>query len=91
MFANWNELFAKMAAAIGLDYFGVDCTLLEDGRVLIFEAGPAMLVHCRETDGAFDYKYRSVPRIFDAFEDLIENRALQLAVTVKHKGDFEDQ
>ncbi|MDQ2681438.1 MAG: tetratricopeptide repeat protein, partial [Candidatus Eremiobacteraeota bacterium] len=43
VFANWNELFAKMAAAIGLDYFGVDCTLLEDGRVLIFEAGPAML------------------------------------------------
>ncbi|HEY7688331.1 MAG TPA: hypothetical protein VH835_06545 [Dongiaceae bacterium] len=31
-----------IADALGLDYFGIDCSLRADGRLLIFEANPAM-------------------------------------------------
>lgn len=34
----------RIAEALQLDYFGIDCTLLRDGRLLVFEANPAMNV-----------------------------------------------
>jgi hypothetical protein len=34
-----------LAAAVGLDYFGIDCTVLADGTLFVFEADAAMLVH----------------------------------------------
>ncbi|MEO6913440.1 MAG: tetratricopeptide repeat protein [Candidatus Baltobacteraceae bacterium] len=76
IFPDWDRIFGEMAAAIGLDYFGVDCTLLPDGRIFVFEAGPAMLVHCRESLEMFAYKYRYVPRIFDVFEEMLAKRKL---------------
>jgi glutathione synthase/RimK-type ligase-like ATP-grasp enzyme len=29
--------------AIGLDFFGIDCTLMRNGKLLVFEANPAMI------------------------------------------------
>jgi len=72
VFANWVRTFTEMAQALGLDYFGVDCALLRDGNVLVFEADTAMLVHCREP--ADSYKHRYVPRIFRAVEALVDKR-----------------
>jgi hypothetical protein len=34
-----------VAGACGLDYFGIDCAVLADGTLLVFEADAAMLVH----------------------------------------------
>jgi hypothetical protein len=72
VFATWDRTFTEMAQAIGLEYFGVDCTLLRDGTVLVFEADAAMLVHCREP--ADSYKHQYVPRIFHAVEALLAKR-----------------
>jgi tetratricopeptide (TPR) repeat protein len=72
VFPNWERAFGRVAEALGLDYFGVDCSLTADGRVLIFECDPASFVHCRESvDDVFAYKHDYVPRIFNALEDLI--------------------
>jgi hypothetical protein len=72
VFASWGSVFRDMADAIGLDYFGVDCAVLEDGSVLVFECDPCSFVHCREAvDDAFAYKYDYVPRIFSALDDLL--------------------
>ena len=35
-------VFAEIAGRLGLDYFAVDCNMQEDGRILIFEANPAV-------------------------------------------------
>jgi tetratricopeptide (TPR) repeat protein len=69
VFADWDRTFGEIALAIGLDYFGVDCTLMPDGNVLVFEADAALLVHCREPAGS--YKHRYVPQIFRAVEALL--------------------
>lgn len=69
-FPDWERTFTEMAQALGLEYFGVDCTVLRGGNVLVFEADTAMLVHCREP--ADSYKHRYVPRIFLAVETLLQ-------------------
>ena len=65
----------EVNAALGLDYFGMDCALLPDGRVLVFEANANMLVHDAEPDDRFAYKDEPVARIFKAFAQLVERRA----------------
>jgi glutathione synthase/RimK-type ligase-like ATP-grasp enzyme len=72
VFTSWDRTFTEMAQAMGLDYFGIDCALLPDGNVLVFEVDTAMLVHCREP--ADSYKHQYVPRIFRAVEALLAKR-----------------
>ena len=74
VFALW-ETFADVARAIGLDYVGVDCTLLADGSMLIFEADPAMLVHDEDPGSIFAYKRPAVAAIREALTTLIAARA----------------
>ena len=60
---------------IGLDYFGIDCALSADGRVIVFEANPSMLVHLH--NDAFPYKDKHVLRIKDAFACMLAEKAAQ--------------
>jgi glutathione synthase/RimK-type ligase-like ATP-grasp enzyme len=66
----WAAIEA-IGSRMDLDYAGVDFTLLPDGRVLLFEANPVMLVHPEEADGVLAFKNVAVSRILDAFEALL--------------------
>jgi tetratricopeptide (TPR) repeat protein len=71
------EAMAAVAAigrTLDLDYAGLDFSLLPDGRVLVFEANPTMLVH-PEPAGEFAYKTPYVERITGAFQSLIARRS----------------
>lgn len=72
---RWDDVFAAIAAPVGLDYFAVDFTVLQDGSVLVFECGGGMFVHCQDDMELFPYKYRYVPRIFDAFDAMLARYA----------------
>ncbi|HTU83352.1 MAG TPA: tetratricopeptide repeat protein [Candidatus Acidoferrales bacterium] len=63
-----------VARAAGLEYFGIDCTLDRDGRLLIFEADTAMLVHTTDPVELYPYKHEFVPRIFRAIEAMVDAR-----------------
>jgi biotin carboxylase len=52
---------------LGLDYGGIDFTLLPDGRVFVFEANATMLVHRERENGVLAYKNRYVQRIVQGF------------------------
>jgi tetratricopeptide (TPR) repeat protein len=52
---------------LDLDYAGIDFTLLDDGRVLVFEANATMLVHREATNGVLAHKNAFVERIVEAF------------------------
>jgi tetratricopeptide (TPR) repeat protein/glutathione synthase/RimK-type ligase-like ATP-grasp enzyme len=58
---------------IGLDYFGIDCSLDSEGRVVIFEVNASMLIHLH--NAGFEYKTPHVHRIKQAFELLLERKA----------------
>jgi Flp pilus assembly protein TadD len=81
--ADWRGVFGAVGAAavdqvarrLDLDYGGMDCALLHDGRVLFFEANACILVHLDEPRRAFPYKHRYVPPIREAFTRLVLERA----------------
>jgi len=57
-----------IGARMDLDYAGVDFSVLLDGRVLVFEANPVMLVHSEDQHDLLAFKNTNVTRIFEAFE-----------------------
>jgi glutathione synthase/RimK-type ligase-like ATP-grasp enzyme len=72
---GFDEDFAKrhgaaldaIAARIGLDYFAIDCAETKDGRLLVFEADNAAIVHNMDPVDLFPYKGPQMRKIFDAF------------------------
>ena len=71
-----REALEEIVRRVGLDYFGIDCSVLPDGRVLIFEIDPAMIVHMGDPIEKYPYKHRYVPRIPAALEAMLRARAL---------------
>ena len=71
------ERFATLVnigKSVGLEYFGIDCGIDRDGKVLVFEADAAMLVHTSDPVDLYPYKQRFVPRIYRAVEQMIDRR-----------------
>lgn len=64
----------SIAEAVGLEYFGIDCSIDREGRVLMFEADPAMLVHSSDPPDLYPYKKQYIPRIYRAVETMIDRR-----------------
>lgn len=81
--ADWRAVFGERAARaaetaaqrLDLDYAGMDCALLADGQLLLFEANACMHVHLDEPAAAFPYKHRHVPAIRAAFSAMVRERA----------------
>ena len=67
----------EIAVAIPLDYFGIDCALAPDGRLLLFEADAAMLVHGTDPPDLYPYKRAGFERIKTALDALLAARALR--------------
>jgi tetratricopeptide (TPR) repeat protein len=61
----------SIGETMGLDYAGVDFSLLPDGRVLLFEANATMLVHPEAEGGQLAHKNPYIARIFEAFADML--------------------
>lgn len=62
----------EIAAIAGLEYFGIDCSIDREGRLVIFEADAAMLVHAGDDPSLFAYKRPAFARIADAFNRMID-------------------
>jgi tetratricopeptide (TPR) repeat protein len=60
---------------LDLDFAGVDFSLLDDGRVLLFEANATMLVHPEAPDGPLAHKNPYVERILAAFQSMLAGGA----------------
>jgi hypothetical protein len=67
--------FAAFVARIGLDYVALDCAETADGRLLLFEADVAAIVHAMDPPELFPYKPAQMRRVFAAFRDLLAARA----------------
>ena len=63
-----------IAARVGLDYFGIDCAETPDGKLLLFEADIAMIVHAMDSPAIFPYKPPQMRKVFDAFCAMLRRR-----------------
>jgi len=59
--------FEALYRFIGLDYFGIDCAELPDGRLLVFELDVAMIVHALDSADLYPYKKPAMHKLFDGF------------------------
>ncbi len=77
-----GEALAAIHRAIGLDYLGIDCAETQDGRLLVFEVDPAMVVHAMDPVDVYPYKPANMQKIFAAFRAMLIERAERHAATV---------
>jgi len=70
-----REAFDVLAARIGLDYFAIDCGETKDGRLLLFEADVAMIVHDMDPPDLFPYKAPQMKTVFAAFQAMLHQAA----------------
>ncbi len=64
--------FEALYNRIGLDYFGIDCAELPDGRLLVFELDVAMIVHALDSESLYPYKKPAMHRLFAGFFTAVE-------------------
>ena len=60
---------------IDLDYFAVDAGETADGRLLLFEADVAMIVHSMDEPDLYPYKVPQMKKLFAAFHGLLDKAA----------------
>jgi hypothetical protein len=83
--AGFDAGFARRHAAafealherIDLDYYSIDCAETQDGRLLVFEADAAAIVHLMDPPDMFPYKQPQMRKVFAAFEAMLRRRAGQ--------------
>ncbi|MDE2515825.1 MAG: hypothetical protein KGL12_07360 [Rhodospirillales bacterium] len=64
-----------LAQRIGLDYASIDCAETRDGRLLLFEADAAAILHLMDPPGLFPYKQAPMRALFARFEASLRARA----------------
>jgi hypothetical protein len=69
--ARHADAFAFLCEAIPLDYFGIDCAETRDGRLLVFEADVAMIVHAMDPEDLYPYKKPAMAKLFAAFVEML--------------------
>jgi hypothetical protein len=66
--------FEALDRKIGLDYFVIDCAETQDGRLLLFEAHVAMILHAMDPVETFPYKRPAMQKLFAAFQAALKRR-----------------
>jgi hypothetical protein len=77
--ARHARAFAAIHQVLPFDVFSIDCAELPDGRLLLFEADTAAIIHAMDPVDLFPYKQVQMRRVFDAFGALLQDRAAQEA------------
>lgn len=75
---NFDDFVRRHAKALDavyqrskLDYFCIDCSETQEGELLIFEIGHAMVVHAMDPEDMFPYKQVHMKKVMHAFEDFL--------------------
>jgi hypothetical protein len=68
-----HDALAAIRAAIGLEFFGIDCALDRDGDIVVFEVNASILIHDDNAD--FPYKTPYCARIKDALDRMVTRLA----------------
>ena len=73
--ARHAKAFEGLYRAFGLEYFAIDCAELPDGRLLLFEADVAMIIHALDSPELYPYKPRAMTKLFNGVMDLLDETA----------------
>ena len=84
--ANFEQQFAQrhaqalraIDARMAMPYLGIDCAETPDGRLLVFEADNAMIVHAMDAEQMYPYKRPVMQKVFEAFRAMLARAASSL-------------
>ncbi|HEX3465652.1 MAG TPA: hypothetical protein VHS78_16500 [Candidatus Elarobacter sp.] len=76
------DALRETAALLPLDYVGIDCAIDRDGKLLIFEADNALIIHTLDDPVRYAYKHEYVPRILTALDAMVRRRI----ASTRHEG-----
>ena len=65
---------SAIAERFGVDYFSIDCAETPDGRLLLFEADVASIVHALDPIEVFPYKRAAMDKLFSGFFAALQRR-----------------
>ena len=65
---------------LGFDLFSIDCGELPDGRLVLFEADTAAIIHAMDPPDVFPYKLPQMRRVFSDFETMLRNSVKRAAL-----------
>lgn len=66
---------AAMVERLGLEYAGIDCAELPDGKLLVFEGDIALAVHDMDPPDVYAYKGPPMQKLFGAFYDMLKRKS----------------
>jgi len=66
--------FAQLHDRLGFDLYSIDCAETRDGRLLVFEADAAAIIHLMDPADMFPYKQQPMRRVFTAFEAMLKRQ-----------------
>ncbi len=70
-----EEALHAVGNAFDLEYFAIDCGETQDGQLLVFETGNAMVVHDMDPIDMFPYKSPKMQELFTGFQDMLHQRS----------------
>ncbi|HEY4438924.1 MAG TPA: hypothetical protein VGN14_00625 [Candidatus Elarobacter sp.] len=68
------DALQEASRLLPLEYVGIDCAIDRDGKLLLFEADNALIVHQLDDPALFGYKHAHVPRIKAAIDAMVRRR-----------------
>jgi tetratricopeptide (TPR) repeat protein len=68
------DALREVSSLLPLEYVGIDCAIGRDGKLLVFEADNALIVHLLDDPQVYAYKYRYVPRVAQAVDAMVRRR-----------------
>jgi len=88
--AEFDNSFARrharaletIAERFGLEYFGIDCAELPDGRLLVFEGGVDLAAHDMDRPDVYPYKSAHMQKLFAAFREMLNRKSVRDEVAV---------
>ncbi len=73
---------AAIASQFGLEYFGIDCAELPDGRLLVFEGDNTLVAHDMDPPDLFPYKSPHMQKLFAAFRGMLKAKSKAGSVAI---------
>jgi hypothetical protein len=90
-FARRHEAaFEALHDRLGFDYYSIDCGETRDGRLLVFEADAAAIIHLMDPPDLFPYKQPQMHKVFAAFDAMLRRRVgapVPCAEPIRRDGD----
>lgn len=72
--ARHAAAFARLHDLLPFDCYSIDCAETPDGRLLVFEADTAAIIHLMDGIEMYPYKHVHMPVVFDAFAAMLRRR-----------------